>query len=251
MRHIVFFPMALQIVSVHLMATETECVHQVKQLLIQTENIDSGKHKGDVEFFIEGYSFGYLRDFSEFDKLQKVVSENWKEVLASIEVLSLSETHQAILFLSFLSLPLEDSFQCLNKMADLCLHGMINKDMFRSLIVTYEVYTMPKRRLSLNNKNPIVAEMLRKAKLIDPQNNYYLRIASGEEKKKLTNFWYDPDTGTHLLDSIAGSNAETYGNIIQGVLIGVVAIICAVVAWRYSKRKDKSEKYGDSANCND
>jgi len=179
--------MTLQILSACLMADETEVIRQTSQLLTQLKN--KMPENWDISCYVDNYLI--WRETPEFDQLKNFMSEHWKYTSENITEVAPSEIHQLILFASFCSLPLNDSFRCLDKMTDLCLDNVIRKEMFHWVVSLYEVYTMPAHRLALNYQNPTVAEILRKAKIIAPERTgHYNKMLSGEEKNELAEEGY-------------------------------------------------------------
>ena len=177
----------LQALPVGLMATETETIRQASQLLEQIKN------KMPQDWDASCYADNYLawKEIAEFNQLKKAVSGNWEELLENIKDIAPSEIHQIVLFVSLSYLPLQDSFRCLDKVADLCLNNVISKEMFGWVRTIYEVYTAPRYRLAFHHKDPVVVELLRKAKIIQPaMAEHYDRVLSGEESKDLI-IWFE------------------------------------------------------------
>ena len=199
---------ALQITSVGAMADETGLALETRQMLEQI--IKQLPRYSHVLDFAENYR-GWKR-FPEFTQLEKSTSKNWEAVLSDIGEAAPSDTHLFILFTAFQSLPQEDYFTCLNKLADLCLSETIDKEMFKMCWISYEVKT--RNAISLSFKNPAVVEIIRKAKVIfadDPHMvSLYDGILSGGSKKALEEYWSDgPETPT--LYPSAGNAAGDVG----------------------------------------
>jgi hypothetical protein len=162
--------------------------------------VESIKSEGDrvIYSFLDGDDW---RESVEFAQLKETVSQNWEKILANIEeVVGSSEVHQYVLFESFYYLPQQDSFRCLDKIADLTLNKTISKQMFNWVIVSYHVSNNYSNRhtFSLNYKDPIVTEILRKAQIIAPELEWYRKMASGKAKREMTGYWYyDHGMGTY------------------------------------------------------
>jgi uncharacterized protein YijF (DUF1287 family) len=190
MKHMITMITALQMTFGGLMAGEADLILKAKDLLAQIEN-QAPKEFQPVGYFEENFR-GDWGNVSEFAQLKELVSANWKDVLGNIEgIAGTSEIHQYILFRSFCFLPQKESFQCLNKVADLCLENVISKEMFKWARDVYEIYTAPTYRLSFYYEDPVVIEILRKAKIIQPEMaEHYDRMLSGEESKDLI-VWFE------------------------------------------------------------
>jgi len=222
--------MVLQLISINMSADNMNLIREVKQQLAQIESIKpESRHATTAPGTFERW-----KKFPEFEQLEKTVSQNWKGIIENLEeIAGSSETRQYILFLSFLSLPQQETLQCLNKVADLCLDNTVSKDTFYGITLYYEEAMSPLHRLALNYKDPVVAEVLRKAKHINPEMSaYYDRMISGDAKKTITSFWYEPP------------NQPTPYRIIVVVfwlpiLVGISAVIGAILAWRYFRRRKK------------
>jgi len=205
---IAIITVVLQITSANAMAEETVPAHEAKQMLEQI--IKQLPRYSHVLDFAENYR-GWKR-FPEFKQLENFTSKNWEAVLSDIEGAAPSDTHLFILFTAFQSLPQEDYFACLNRLADLCLSKTIDKEMFKMVWVSYEVKT--RNAMSLNYKKPAVIEIARKAKTVfadDPHMlSLYDGILSGDAQKALEEYWSDgPETPT--LYPSAGNAAEDVG----------------------------------------
>jgi uncharacterized protein YijF (DUF1287 family) len=166
------------------MADAGNLIHEVKQQLAQVESVKSNARWA----FDNPMAYGYwTKDFQEFAQLQKTVSENVQEVLGNIEgIAGSSENYQYILFLSFFSLPEKDALRCLDKIADLGLSKAISSEMFRWSMSGYSIVSKPEYTLTLKYKDPTVAGILRKAKVIYPEyREIYDSMLSGEALREL------------------------------------------------------------------
>ena len=234
---IAIISVALQLSSNTVMADDQGLAHQAKRLLLLVESHLPEEHR-DIYSFVENQR-GWKKS-TEFAELEKFVSGNWKAILADIEdIVDPSEIHQFILFSSFQSVPQKASFQCLDKVADLCLTGTISPQMFSWVMVSHAINN--RGVLARNYKDPVVAEVLRKASMIDPEHrDYYKRMASGKAKRELEHpLHYDTDTGEEPNITSVKSWAVFLGRMFARVAAVGVAVLGAIMAWRYFWRKKK------------
>jgi len=220
--------------------SKTERLRQTQQLLAQIAQNSDSYLSYSASFTMQTYA-GWTK-YPAFTELQGKVSENWREVLSNIEEIAPSETHKVVILLaSFSSLPLQESRQCLNKIADLCLNNVISSEVFLWVVFRHEEQTEAKYRLDLNTKDPVVAEILRKAKAIDPENEYHIRKAPNAQKKTVTSFWYeDPDLPTpfkiifvvFLLPILIGVS----------IIIGIVVMVIRKIMKRKRSQRTEIEK---------
>ena len=207
MKKMITMIVLLHIASGDAKANELELVGQVQQALRQVEQTIP-KQIRKLGAFTEEFSYPsdwessqnpaslqalFVENWSrsiEFTQLQKMVSENWKEILdVVVEIAGDSEVHQIILYASFFYLPQEDFFECLNKIADLCLDNAMPTWAFNWAFDSYELHTSPSHRITYNYDNPVVIKILQKAKIIRPgTSEMYDRMLSGETKKDMINF---------------------------------------------------------------
>jgi uncharacterized protein YijF (DUF1287 family) len=198
----------LQVVSASLLADEAETIRQTNQLVEQVKN--KMPENWDASCYVDNY-LGW-REIAEFEQLKKAVSGNWKEILENVRGIAPSEIHQIILFVSFGSLPLKDSFRCLDKIADLCLDNVISKEMFEWVRTIYEVHTTPTYRLAFHYEDPIVVNILRKAKTIQPEKaEHYDRVLRGKERRDLT-IWFEE----------SGESKPIYSDAVDGIGLAIV-----------------------------
>lgn len=173
----------LNMASVNVTADDARQVRETEQMLEQVISLRP-KYQ-HVLHFAENYR-GWKRS-PEFKRLEEFISKNWEAVLRNVEETVSTETQLFILFTAFQSLPQEDYFICLNRLADLCLSGVMRKEVFEWIRVSYEIQT--KNAISLNYQNPIVIEIIQKAKIIFADDPYrvllYDGILSGESKKNI------------------------------------------------------------------
>ena len=218
-------------------ANGTESLRQVKQLLIQVESIRSERDRV-IYSFLDADDW---RKSGEFAQLKETVAQHTEEILGNIEgIVGASEIHQYILFESFCFLPRQDSLRCLNTFADLALNNIISKQMFRWAIVSYAINN--RHVLALNYKDPLVAEILRKAKIINPELEWYRKMASGAAKRALEHpLYYDTETGEEPNITSVRSWVVFLGRMLIRVAIVAVAVIGAILAWRSFRRKKKQE----------
>jgi len=221
----------------------TELIAQVKGLLRQVENREPERVR-TLSYFREPYSHRWWQS-PEFVQLKTMTSEHWKEILDNIGDIAPSELHQFILFRSFYALPQDDFFQCLNKIADLCLDNIVSKHVFDATVLHYETripYYEPTIKtthiLARNYDTPDVAEMLRKAKVIfsddETKVQEYGQIALGAKKNLVTSPWYNPDTGTCFYDDLFPRMSRL--GFVGVIVIGII-IIGAILAWRCFRKK--------------
>ena len=215
-----------------------EEIRQIKDMLVQIENSVPERSR-DIYYFSDHVNRDWKNKL-EFSQLTELVAEKWEDVLRDTDgIASLSEIHQLILFESFCFLPQKDAFLCLNKTADLALGNIISQTVFRSVIVGHDVNN--KDVLVRNYKDPVVAEVLRKASKIDPeQRDYYKWMASGAAKRELEHpLYYDTDTNTSPNIASVKSWAVFLGRILIRVVVVAVAVIGAVAAWRCFRKRKK------------
>jgi len=196
--------------------------------------------------------------YPEFAELSETVAKNWREILDNLEEVAPSETHKAIIVLtSVFSLPLRESHHCLNKIADLCLDKIIGNELFLWAVIKHEEKTEQKHRLLQNTKDPVVAEILRKAKAIDPENEYYIRKAPGRPQKNMPTGKVETPPATVIdgtqLTSVAGKKPDSVVPKVKPpqpapvenktapwkrpLFLGTLIIIATAVAWYYLKKK--------------
>ena len=232
----------LQVTVVCAMESEAELIRsQIKQLLAQTVSLMPPE---DVLCATDCMEYGnYIRWIKspEFAKLEEVVDGNWEAVLGNLEEVAPSEIQRFILFVSLQSLTQKDFSRCLNTIADLCLDNAVSTEEFLWTVFHYEGNTRPKHRLALNYKDPVVAEVLRKAKVIDPEHrDYYKWMASGVAKRELEHpLYYDSDTGEEPNITSVKSWAVFLGRMLARVAAVGVAVLGVIMAWRYFWRKKK------------
>jgi hypothetical protein len=240
MKRMIMISMLLHVAFNCVTAEETGLVHQVQLALRQAEYAVPEQHRS-LGYFTENYrAQGGWHFTPEFAQLQELVSENWREVLDNIvEITGDSKVHQLMLCASFFSLPEEDFFFCLNRIADLCLADALPKLVFGWTRGAYELHTKPIHRFALHYDDPTVIEILRKAKIMRPKERaYYNKILSGGMKRWLTSpFYYDNETGTEPNLYSAESWAMFLGYWIIRMVVFVAIIIGAVVAWRYFRKQ--------------
>jgi len=189
--------MALQVISTNGMADETNAICEARDFVEQIMDAYPWARSSEARYFVDG-GF-HWRALPEFAQLEQVVSGNPEEILGNILEIAPSEIHQIILSSSFFSLSQKDVFQCLDKIADLCLDNAIGKDVFWGTMILYTVHTPKgKKALAVNYQGPVVSGMLRMARTFDPEREYYAWFASGEAQRELTSLWYYDDvTNTH------------------------------------------------------
>jgi len=231
MRKVTIIVMTLHIISTSAMADKANGIHEIRRLLEQVVTITPHIQEG---------AFGGVSGVPkspEFEQLKASVIKHRKEVLDNLEALIAPSKGHQILFIALCYLPQQDSFQGLNKMADLCLDNTVSQEVFSKVILHYEERMKPRHRLALNYKNPVVVEVLRKAKLIHPEMSaYYEKKASGEASKEITSFWYeDPDLPTPF--------RIIFVVFWLPILVGVSILIAGIVmAWRYFRKKETAGK---------
>jgi len=216
-------------------ANKTDLFSHVKILLAQVENRVPERER-NVYYFSEHLNYKW-KETPEFSQLKEVVAGNWKAILeCADEIIVLSDVHQIILFESFCHLPQGNAFQSLNMIADLALNNVIAQNIFYTTIMGYNVSN--RKVLAFNYDNPVVSEMLRKAKVIYPKrSDYFDRMLSGARKREYTSpFYYDTDTNTEPnLFSL-----KSWGEFIaRPLIVLIIAIIGAVSGWRYFRKRGK------------
>ncbi|MCL2104771.1 MAG: hypothetical protein FWH21_06930 [Kiritimatiellaeota bacterium] len=236
---------------------KTERSQQIKQLLAQMMRHDDAYLSYSAVFAMQTHA-GWMK-YPEFGELKEKVSGNWREILDTMEEVAPSEIHKVVILLaSVYSLPSQDSRQCLSKIADLCLDGVISNEMFLWAIVKHEENTEPKHRLSQNVNDPAVTEVLRKIKEIDPENEYYIRKTPWTQKRNETNgkAAVSPATGSNgtPLASAEGNRPNSITTIKNGpsedtsignnalpwklsLLAGILAMCGFVATWRCFRRR--------------
>jgi len=211
----------------------------VKQLVEQVVNLMPPEWLLCVSDCMEHGNYTRWIGSPEFMRLEKEAAGNWEAVMENVAEIAPSGFHQFILFVSLQSLPQKDYFLCLDKLAYLCMDNTVDKEVFIWVISHYEGNTKPRHRLSLNHKDPVVAGILRKAKVINPEmSDYYDRQLSGEIKKEITSFWYedpnDPES-THALGM----------RILKALAAGIAVTSCGIItAWWYIRKRKGKPKAG-------
>jgi hypothetical protein len=225
--------MTSHIAFISAIADKTEPFDRLRHLMAQMiNNREEGYLHHSANFAIQTYA-GWIKH-KEYSELNNIVLENWKDILDNIEVIAPTEIHKIILFPSFISLPLQDSLQCLNKIADLTVSNAISRDTFGWVLHRYEYETG--YALIHNYKNPIVIEIFQKAKTLDPPSFFYEKypnvddILSGKAQKEIAGFRHEaPDKSMPCKIWLVMSALS--------ILIGISAILGAVMAWRYLRKR--------------
>jgi len=95
--------------------------------------------------------------------------------------------------------------------------------------------------IARNYDHPVVAEVLRKAKKIDPENNkrLYGPMAPGKKKRELESRWYDPVTDRYdSPGAVIGALCYIYPWQMLGIAVVLFGIpIGTVIIIRKIKRK--------------
>ena len=176
---------SLPITSVTAMADENDRFRQTQQLLAQMMAKDDSNAPSRLNLAMQTYA-AWIR-YPEFEELKEVVSKDWQEMLNNIEEAAPSETQKVILFASCFTLPLQDSLQCLDKIADFCLDNVIDRRTFEWAIRRYELTTG--HSLAHNYEDVVVVDILRKAKIICADDlkkiQQFDAILSGNTKKAM------------------------------------------------------------------
>lgn len=238
MKKIIVIIMLSHIAFSHVATGETGLIYQVQSALRQAEYAVPEQRR-KLGYFTEDYHHNQdgWQCAPEFVQLQELVSGNWREVLDNIvEITGDSKIQQVILCASFFSLPQEDFFHCLNRIADLCLSDDMPNWAFLWAIGAYEMATTPMHRFSLNYDNPVVIEVLEKTKIIQPSKSEWCdAVLSGKLKRQLTSYWYfDSDSGTY-----PNANPELERTVVR-IVIGIVVIVIfsiVVIVWRRFRKK--------------
>ena len=224
MKHALTIGILLHVMTVCLTANEFEKTHRVTQLLEQMERQEAEQHHGNLHATME--FFGRRTPSPEYMELITIVSTDWKAILGNVEEIARTDVQQFILFSTVRLLPQKISFQCLDKLADLTSDKVVTKEIFCSILRTYDIYT--KWALARNYKDPVVASALRKAKIINPEKmKYYNKITSGRAYREVTSpFFYDHNRNE---DPNFFSLKSWFEFLTQPIALAIYAVITAII----------------------
>ena len=226
MKHTLVIGILLHAMTACLIADESGKFHRIKQLLEQMESLETERFRGQGDLHTTMDHFGHRSRPPEYPNFVEAVSTDWEAVWENFEEIAPTDIQQFILFSAIYSLPQKTSFLYMDKLADLALDKAINKEIFRSILSFYDDST--KGALACNHKNPIVASIFRKAKVLNPEElEYYKWVTSGSAYREVTSpFYYDHDTND---EPNLFSLKSWFIFLAQPIALVIYAVIAAII----------------------